>query len=153
MRYLVVNADDFGACSGVNRGIVEAHRRGIVTSASLMVAVPGSEEAADLAREVPALSVGLHSSFQDEKGQPIAALPDPGACRTALEAQVNRFRELPGRRPTHLDSHHHVHVRPRLRPAFRRWPTVAASHCASVPRSVTTRASAASGPENAIPSK
>jgi predicted glycoside hydrolase/deacetylase ChbG (UPF0249 family) len=118
MRYLVVNADDFGACSGVNWGIVEAHRRGIVTSASLMVAMPGSEEAADLAREVRALSVGLHSSFQNEKGQPIVALSDPGACRTALEAQVNRFWEFLRRRPTHLDSHHHVHVRPRLRPVF-----------------------------------
>ncbi len=118
MKYLVVNADDFGACSGVNRGIVEAHRRGIVTSASLMVAMPGSEEAAHLARELPGLSVGLHSSFQYENGQPIAALSDPGACRAALQAQVKRFRELLGRRPTHLDSHHHVHVRPRLRAEF-----------------------------------
>ena len=44
MKYLVVNADDFGVCAGVNRGIVEAHRRGIVSSASLMVEMPGSEE-------------------------------------------------------------------------------------------------------------
>jgi predicted glycoside hydrolase/deacetylase ChbG (UPF0249 family) len=118
MRYLVVNADDFGACPSVNRGIVEAHRRGIVTSASLMVAMPGSEEAASLARECPALSVGLHISFQDERRQPVAALSDPGACRAALETQLCRFRELLGRRPTHLDSHHHVHLQPRLRPEF-----------------------------------
>jgi chitin disaccharide deacetylase len=117
MRYLVVNADDFGACSGVNRGIVEAHRRGIVTSASLMVAMPGSEEAAGLARECPALSVGLHVSFHEGR-QPVVALSDPGACRAALEDQLSRFRELLGRQPTHLDSHHHVHVRPRLRPGF-----------------------------------
>ena len=118
MRYLVVNADDFGACSGVNRGIVEAHRRGIVTSASLMVAMPGSEEAAGLVREAPALSVGLHTSFQDEQGDPSADLSDAGASRNALEAQLSRFWELLERRPTHLDSHHHVHMRPLMRPQF-----------------------------------
>jgi predicted glycoside hydrolase/deacetylase ChbG (UPF0249 family) len=118
MRYLVVNADDFGACPGVNLGIVEAHRHGIVTSASLMVAMPGSEQAARMARECPALSVGLHVSFLDDRREPVAALFDPAACRAALEAQLSRFRELLGRGPTHLDSHHHVHVRPRLRPEF-----------------------------------
>jgi len=119
MRYLVVNADDFGACSGVNRGIVEAHQRGIVTSASLMVGMPGSEEAACLARECPALSVGLHASFEDERRQPVADLSDPGACRAALNEQLMRFTDLLGRRPTHLDSHHHVHTRPGLLPHFR----------------------------------
>lgn len=119
MRYLVVNADDFGACSGVNRGIVEAHQRGIVTSASLMTEMPGSEEAARLARECPTLSVGLHASLQNERSEPDADLPDPGASRAALEAQLMRFRELLGRWPTHLDSHHHVHPRPFLLPQFR----------------------------------
>ena len=45
-RHLIVNADDFGYSRGVNRGIIEAHERGIVTSASLMVKQPASEEAA-----------------------------------------------------------------------------------------------------------
>jgi predicted glycoside hydrolase/deacetylase ChbG (UPF0249 family) len=111
MRYLVVNADDFGACSGVNRGIVEAHRRGIVTSASLMVGLPGSEEAASLAGECRDLSVGLHVSFGDRS--------EPGACRTALDEQLVRFGDLLQRRPTHLDSHHHVHTLPGLLPHFR----------------------------------
>jgi len=106
MRYLVVNADDFGACPGVNRGIV--------TSASLMVAMPGSEEAAGLARECPALSVGLHVALHKEP-QPVVALSDPGACRAALEDQLSRFRELLGRQPTHLDSHQHVHLREPVR--------------------------------------
>jgi predicted glycoside hydrolase/deacetylase ChbG (UPF0249 family) len=118
MRYLVVNADDFGACSGVNRGIVEAHQRGIVTSASLMTGMPGSEEAARLARECPTLSVGLHAFLQDERSEPDADPPDSGARRAALEAQLMRFRELLGRWPTHLDSHHHVHPRPFLLPLF-----------------------------------
>jgi predicted glycoside hydrolase/deacetylase ChbG (UPF0249 family) len=119
MRYLVVNADDFGACSGVNRGIVEAHQRGIVTSASLMVGMAGSEEAACLARECPGLSVGLHVSFEDERRQPVADLSDPGACAAALDQQLMRFTDLLDRRPTHLDSHHHVHTRPGLLPHFR----------------------------------
>src|SRR5438477_8895511 len=119
MRYLVVNADDFGACSGVNRGIVEAHQRGIVTSASLMTGMPGSEEAARLAGECPTLSVGLHASLQNERSEPDADLRSPGASRAALEAQLMRFRELLGRWPTHLDSHHHVRPRPFLLPQFR----------------------------------
>jgi chitin disaccharide deacetylase len=108
MRYLVVNADDFGACAGVNHGIVEAHRRGIVTSTSLMVGMPGSEEAAGLARECPRLSVGLH-----------AVVEDPDACEAALDDQLVRFNSLLDRQPSHLDSHHHVHTRPGLLAHFR----------------------------------
>jgi predicted glycoside hydrolase/deacetylase ChbG (UPF0249 family) len=119
MRYLVVNADDFGSCSGVNRGIVEAHRRGIVTSASLMVAMPASREAARLARGCPALDVGLHASFTDARRRPVVNLADPGACRVSLDEQVLRFAELLDRWPTHLDTHHHVHMRPGLLPHFR----------------------------------
>jgi chitin disaccharide deacetylase len=107
-----VNADDFGACSGVNLGIVEAYRRGIVTSTSLMVDGGGAEEAARLAAECPGLGVGLHVTVD-----PAA---DPAGCHREVEAQVERFDEMLGRPPTHLDSHHHVHARPDLLPAFRR---------------------------------
>src|SRR5260370_3831130 len=62
-RYLIVNADDFGQSPGVNRGIIEAHERGIVTSASLMVRWPAAAEAAAYARLHPRLSVGLHLDF------------------------------------------------------------------------------------------
>ena len=120
MRYLVVNADDLGACSWVNRGIVEAHQWGIVTSASLMVGMPGSEEAAYLARECRALSVGLHFSVEDERGQPVADVSDPSACLAALDEQLLRFTDLLDRWPTHLDSHHHVHTRSGLLPYFRK---------------------------------
>jgi predicted glycoside hydrolase/deacetylase ChbG (UPF0249 family) len=119
MKYLIVNADDFGACAGVNRGIVEAHRRGIVTSASLMVGMPGSEEAARLARECPALSIGLHVWFGDGGEEPAPDYSDPAACCASLDAQLVRFTELTGRRPTHLDSHHHVHTDRGLLPHFR----------------------------------
>ena len=59
-RAAIVNADDFGQSAGINRGIVEAHERGIVTSASLMVRWPAASAAAAYARAHPRLSVGLH---------------------------------------------------------------------------------------------
>ena len=60
-RRLIVNADDFGLTHGVNRAVADAHRHGVLTSASLMVDAPGAEDAARLARELPGLSVGLHA--------------------------------------------------------------------------------------------
>ena len=59
-KHLIVNADDFGQSSGINRGIIEAHEHGIVTSTSLMSRWPGAVEAAQYARTHPELSVGLH---------------------------------------------------------------------------------------------
>lgn len=59
-RRLVVNADDFGLTSGVNRGTVDAHLRGSVTSATMMVRATAAEEAAELAHSHPDLAVGLH---------------------------------------------------------------------------------------------
>ncbi|PYS69828.1 MAG: hypothetical protein DMF73_14065 [Acidobacteria bacterium] len=56
-RYLIVNADDFGQSPGINRGVIEAHENGIVTSASLMVRWPAAAEAAQYARGHPDLSV------------------------------------------------------------------------------------------------
>ncbi|MGC2489134.1 MAG: ChbG/HpnK family deacetylase, partial [Candidatus Sulfotelmatobacter sp.] len=58
MRRLIVNADDFGFTAGINRAIVEAHTRGIVTSSTLMANGRAFEEAARLAASVPRLSVG-----------------------------------------------------------------------------------------------
>src|SRR5271155_4765952 len=59
-RFLIVNADDFGLSEGVNQGIIEAHERGIVTSASLMVLKPFAAAAAAYGREHGRLSLGLH---------------------------------------------------------------------------------------------
>lgn len=60
MRRLIVNADDFGLSPGVNRGIIRAHREGIVTSSTLMVNLPGAAEAARMAAGCPELGVGIH---------------------------------------------------------------------------------------------
>jgi chitin disaccharide deacetylase len=118
VKRLIVNADDFGAGRGINRGIVEAHRDGILTSASLMVEMPGSEEAARLTAELPRLSVGLHAVLTGEDGAPVVDFDERERCRAELHRQLRRFAELSGGSPTHLDSHHNVHRDPRLLPLF-----------------------------------
>jgi chitin disaccharide deacetylase len=118
MKYLIVNGDDFGAGRGINRGILEAHRRGILTSASLIINMPGSEEAAFLGRDLPDLSIGLHVNFTNEGGEPVVDLANSDRCEAELRRQFRRFQELMGRLPTHLDSHHNVHRAPHLLPRF-----------------------------------
>lgn len=116
-RLLIVNADDFGMSPGVNRGIFEAHERGIVTSASLMVHRPAAAEAAAYGARHPALGLGLHVDlgewvYQDGSWIPryeIVPTADGRAIERELDRQLRRFRRLTGRAPTHLDSHQHVH--------------------------------------------
>jgi predicted glycoside hydrolase/deacetylase ChbG (UPF0249 family) len=125
MRYLIANADDFGFSESVNRGILHAHDEGIVTSASLMVERPAAVEAADLARERPRLGLGLHVEVGRWR---ISWLPRRGSARSAavverraaedLRRQLERFRLLVGREPSHLDSHQHRHLAELVRPAF-----------------------------------
>jgi predicted glycoside hydrolase/deacetylase ChbG (UPF0249 family) len=115
---LIVNADDFGACSGVNRGIVECHRAGIVTSTSLMVTRPGAQEAVALSRANPELAVGLHWDVIGEDGREFH-LADEREVRREFAAQLDRFHTLMGRPPTHVDSHRHTHLKHEVRALFR----------------------------------
>ena len=116
-KICVVNGDDFGASSGVNRGIIEAHTNGILTSTSLMINMPGAEEAIELSLEHPGLSVGLHVNFTNE-GDPVIDITDVKAARAELKGQYQLFLDLMGRPPTHIDSHHNVHRMPYLSPLF-----------------------------------
>src|SRR6185437_11280085 len=59
-KHVIFNADDFGASAGINRGVLECHTRGVLTSASLMVTGRATREAAAMSRDHPALAVGLH---------------------------------------------------------------------------------------------
>jgi len=153
-KRLIVNADDFGRTSGINRGVAEAHRKGIVTSATLMVAHAGAEEAARIAAENPRLGVGLHlsltggpavlaprliPSLADESGQ----LPDkPEGLSKATghdvlvesRGQLKRFRDLLGRSPTHMDVHHHAHRVPAVLEALvtLAWETGLPVRCVSL---------------------
>jgi predicted glycoside hydrolase/deacetylase ChbG (UPF0249 family) len=117
-RWLIVNADDLGLSSGVNAGIAEAYEHGIVTSASLMVRAAAAPAAAELARDHPQLAVGLHldvAEWRFEAGEwqlayARCAPDDPAAVEAECRAQLDAFRELCGRAPTHLDSHQHTHM-------------------------------------------
>jgi hopanoid biosynthesis associated protein HpnK len=143
VRRLIVNADDFGLTSGVNRAIVEGNRSGIVTSATLMANASASDAAIDLAMAQPSLKTGCHVVLID--GVPLAEnLPSltNGASRfrTSLkqfaiaavrkqiaveeiqrevEAQIRKIQSR-GITLTHLDSHKHTHMFPHvLRPLLR----------------------------------
>ena len=122
-RYLIVNADDFGQSPGITRGIVEAHEHGIVTSTSLMTRWLGAGEAALYAKKYPMLSVGLHLDlgewiFRDGRWIPfytVVALDDKSAVEREVSSQLDAFRYLVGREPTHINSHQHVHMREPVR--------------------------------------
>lgn len=134
MKTVVVNADDFGLVSGVNRAIIDAFQAGSVTSATLMVNMPAASEAATLAAANPGLGVGLH--FNLTLGRPVSdaslvsTLVDKNGnfyprtwlarkillgsvklseVQVELDAQFQKSISL-GILPTHIDSHQHVHV-------------------------------------------
>lgn len=119
-RYLVVNADDFGYAEGVNTGIIAAYEQGVVLSTSLMVDAPRATEAAVLAKRHPGLGVGLHFTATNQDG-PLLDLLDVAAVERELQRQYARCCDLLGHPPTHLDSHHHVHLRKELKPFFVEW--------------------------------
>lgn len=143
MKRLIVNADDFGRATGVDLGILRAHREGIVTATTLMVAAPASEGAARLARETPTLDVGVHLTLTyarpltDPSRIPSLVEPDGtfprlpaafiGAGRAVREEALTEYRAqharaatLIGRAPTHLDTHHWLHDEPALEWAITR---------------------------------
>jgi hopanoid biosynthesis associated protein HpnK len=143
---LIVNADDFGLTSGVNRAIVELHRSGVLTSTSLMSRAAATEEAIEIARANLRLDVGCHVVLDD--GEPalppdqIPSLVDrqsgsfpptltPFLLRlftrrinaTEVEAETRaqiEFLQKKGVRLTHIDTHKHTHMFPQvLRPVLR----------------------------------
>lgn len=116
-RFLIVNADDLGLSEAVNAGVFAAHQRGVVTSASLMVRQGAASAAAEAAAGYPELAIGLHLDLGEwiyESGEWIQAYlhcdtDDRDEVEAECRAQLERFRALLGRDPTHLDSHQHVH--------------------------------------------
>jgi chitin disaccharide deacetylase len=117
MRHVIVNADDFGASTGTNRGIVECHARGVLTSTSMMVTGAAVAEAVEISRAHPQLAVGLHWDVIGEDEREFD-LDDEGAVREEFAAQLQRFYELMGRPPTHIDSHRHLHLDDGVRELF-----------------------------------
>ena len=132
MPRLIVNGDDLGFSIGANLGILKAHHHGIVTSTTVMINMPAAEQGLQDALEfAPGLGIGLHvnlcegvpvsniedvSTLVDDEGQfyPPAELMnvamqfDAGELSREIHAQFDRFVEITGQKPTHLDSHYHV---------------------------------------------
>lgn len=107
-RLLIVNADDLGAADGINCGILEGHRKGVVTSASLMVTGRAVGAAVALSERSPDLAIGLHFDVCGEDERDFD-LERPGAVGEEFRRQLEVFYKLLGRLPTHVDSHRHVH--------------------------------------------
>ena len=123
-RRLAVNADDFGFAKDVNRGIVDAHLKGILTSTTLMANGAAFDDAVRLAQEHPTLDIGVHcvlvggTSLLDGRPFPLsvselARVVLTGTVRVydELRAQLVRILKT-GLRPTHLDTHKHTHLLP-----------------------------------------
>jgi hopanoid biosynthesis associated protein HpnK len=139
VRRLIVNADDFGYTAGVNRAVVEAHTRGIVTSTTLMANGPAFSEAARIAHEMPRLSVGCHvvlidgtpllapnekSTLSGATGQPsfrkglvsfaaraMAGMLDAEEIEAEATAQIRKVQSC-GIAVSHFDTHKHTHIFP-----------------------------------------
>jgi hopanoid biosynthesis associated protein HpnK len=144
VKRLIINADDFGFTSGINRAIVEAHRRGVVTSSTLMAKGPAFGEAVELKKTVPKLSIGCHVVLID--GEPVVepgtipTLTQDGRFRDGLKsfaaraltgrmdvrqieaeasAQIRKIQSA-GISVSHIDTHKHTHLFPPiLRPLLR----------------------------------
>lgn len=123
-RQLVVNADDFGFTPDVNAGIVEAHRRGILTSTTLMANGAAFQDAVRLARENPTLDIGCHlvlvggDSLVTGRALPLTVTRMVKALALGRLRPYDEFRTQAqkildaGIRPTHLDTHKHTHLAP-----------------------------------------
>lgn len=135
-KKIIINADDFGISEGAVLGIIKAHRDGILTSTTCMVNMPYAKLGLQLASKYPDLGVGIHlvltvgkplidgaKSYVDSHGNFLrpAAYPNgkpnanPDELYREWKAQIEKFIELAGKKPTHIDSHHHVHLLPQHR--------------------------------------
>lgn len=138
MKKLIVNADDFGLHEEINKGIIKGHREGFITSTSLMCTAPAFSQAVALAKESPALGIGIHLTLVGSvpscrRPQSLGALVDGqglflpnyvafakayygGAIKKeALKDELRGQLELAlgtGLKITHVDSHQHTHVLP-----------------------------------------
>jgi len=138
---LIVNADDFGLCSGVNAAVQTAHTAGLLTSATVMANMPAADEAVRIARQLPSLGLGVHLNLIEGKpisdagqvssllgrdgefgfsaaGLAIASLKSKTVRRAIAIELTSQIQWLcdSGIKPTHLDSHRHFHIFPSILP-------------------------------------
>ncbi len=125
---LIVNADDFGLCEGVNNGIIEAYQNGIVTSTTMLANAQGFDHAVKLLKENPGIAVGVHlaltignpvtkceSLSKDGSFYKLGEIADkiatfnPEELRAEFKAQIDKIVSQ-GIKITHIDGHHHIHA-------------------------------------------
>jgi len=121
LKKLIVNADDFGYREGINKGIIYAHQKGVVSSASLFVEREGSQEAVILAKENPSLALGIHLDldrfFEIDHAKGIVvswlnnSMVSTETLKSEIRRQMDKFFSF-GFTPDHIDSHHHSHLVP-----------------------------------------
>lgn len=130
---LIVNADDFGLSKGVNYGIVESFKNGILTSTTMMMNAPAMDHAVELMKQ-SGIPVGIHlvasmfkpltkvtsfvksdGVFDKAKFFDKAAVIDEAELETEWRAQLELFIAKTGQKPTHIDSHHHAHMEEKSR--------------------------------------
>ena len=140
-KRIIINADDFGLCEGVNKAVVQAHENGVLSSATIMANMPASADAVEAAKKMPDLGVGVHlnlfegralsketcvEQLVDGEGRfafsptklslfSVAGHKIRNAVRAELAAQIQWVLDN-GLKPTHLDSHKHIHCFPAMFP-------------------------------------
>jgi chitin disaccharide deacetylase len=157
-KRLIINADDFGLSYGITDGIVLTHRKGLLTSTSLMVNQPATEYAVRRAPEVPNLGIGIHLNLTE--GRPVLPKEEvptlvnaagefvgpsemgrrllrweasPPEIEAEFRAQIQKMKSL-RLQPTHADSHHRIHMYPAAARAFYRAVTSEGIRRARAPR-------------------
>lgn len=138
MKELIINADDLGATPGINKGIIEGYQAGIITNVSLLVNMPGYNDAIRLIHQNPKLSVGIHlnitcglpisspdkiSTLLNEKGYFLKWYPlvnrlllkriDLNQIYLEFKAQIEKLIS-DGITPIHMDTHQYMHVYPEI---------------------------------------
>ncbi|KEQ13532.1 hypothetical protein GZ77_14460 [Endozoicomonas montiporae] len=139
---LIINADDFGLSPGVNYGIIDAFRSGVVRSTTMMIGMPGEAHGVELAKANPQLAVGIHlrltagkplcknlTTLVDSSGQFLDQLSFysnntlcPKEIEQEFRAQIEHFIGL-GLTPSHLDGHHHCYGHPIAQPVIKQLST------------------------------
>ena len=141
---VIFNADDFGISPGVNQAIEKAHKQGVLNSTSIMITLKWAGQAVEMSKSMPKLDIGLHGNLTNQKAvlehQEIPLLTDSFGrfkngfvnlavlnllhpkelkrqAKAEIEAQIKRMIAC-GIRPSHLDSHRHIHMIPAVFKAF-----------------------------------
>ncbi|WOO87580.1 ChbG/HpnK family deacetylase [Mollicutes bacterium LVI A0039] len=129
MNKIILNVDDFGLTKGVNEAVLELHKQGVVNSTTALVNSPYFKQGVEAANDSPNLAIGIHLTidlftaelyhpslctvemqFHTAKTHDLKRSLDSNVVYNEWKAQIEKFIKITGRKPSHIDSHHHVHI-------------------------------------------